>query len=573
MTDELTVTTERVDDIPVLIAHMQRMNMVDLMDAHFPTHGNWQGLSLGAVSVGWLSHILSQADHRLNHVQPWAGKRLDTLRACLGMEVQALDFSDDRLARVLDALSQDVRWAQLEAALNQRTIRVYDLNPERVRLDSTTASGYWTVTEDGLFQFGHSQLHRSDQPQVKVMLSVLDPLGLPLATQVVSGNKADDPLYIPAIQQVHTSLGKAGLLYVGDCKMMALSTRAFVQGSGAFYLGPFSKVQVSDETLACYLQPVWCGAQALTPVDRIQADGQPERIAEGYEREEQVSAVVGEERLTWTERRLVIRSLAQARAAQAALHARLARAEAALHALNTPKRGKRRLRDVASLRQAAEAIVQEQGVADWLHLEYEERVQERRVRGYKQRPAERRMERSVQVRVRREEAAIQQASARLGWRVYGTNQSGAQLSLAQAVLAYREEYLVERGFGRFKGQPLSLTPMYLQDDRRATGLVRLLSLGLRVLTVLEFGVRRRLAAGKDKLAGLYAGNPKRATARPTAETLLAAFKEITLSVVTLGQHVHRHLTPLSELQQHILTLLDLPVDTYSKLAAHSSNPP
>jgi transposase len=241
--------------------------------------------------------------------------------------------------------------------------------------------------------------------------------------------------------------------------------------------------------------------------------------------------------------------------------------------LNAPKRGKKRRRDAASLRQAAEAIVAAQGVAGLLCLEYDERVQERSVRRYKERPAQTRVEREVQVGVRRDEAAIHKAVARLGWRVYGTNQPDAQLGLAQAVLAYREEYLVERGFGRLKGKPLSLTPMYLQDDNRATGLIRLLSVGVRVLTLLEFVVRRHLAEGKQKLAGLYAGNPKRTTARPTAEALLEAFKEITLSVVTMGQHVHRHLTPLSELQHNILTLLDLPVDIYTKLAAHSSNSP
>jgi hypothetical protein len=30
------------------------------------------GLSFGWVTVVWLTHILSEADHRLNHVAPWA---------------------------------------------------------------------------------------------------------------------------------------------------------------------------------------------------------------------------------------------------------------------------------------------------------------------------------------------------------------------------------------------------------------------------------------------------------------------------------------------------------------------
>src|SRR5207253_8032073 len=120
------------------------------------------------------------------------------------------------LALVLDALAQPEAWQRFEAALNQRLIRVYQLQPQRVRLDSTTASGYWTVSQDGLFQLGYSKDHCPDLPQLKVMLSALDPLGLPLATQVVAGQVADDPLYIPAIQQVSQSLPGHEMLYVGD---------------------------------------------------------------------------------------------------------------------------------------------------------------------------------------------------------------------------------------------------------------------------------------------------------------------------------------------------------------------
>ena len=140
------------------------------------------GLSRGWVTVLWLTHILSEADHRLNHVQPWAKQRLHTLRGAPGQPVHPLYLSDDRLAAVLEALSHDQQWQAFEGAFTQQLLRVYDLQPERVRLDTTTASGYWRVTEDGLFQFGHSKDHRPDLPQVKVMLAVLDPLGLPVAT-------------------------------------------------------------------------------------------------------------------------------------------------------------------------------------------------------------------------------------------------------------------------------------------------------------------------------------------------------------------------------------------------------
>jgi hypothetical protein len=102
-------------------------------------------------------------------------------------------------------------------------------------------------------------------------------------------------------------------------------------------------------------------------------------------------------------------------------------------------------------------------------------------------------------------AALEATIRQLGWRVYGTNQLAASLSLAQAVLAYRSEFQVERSLGRLKGRPLSRTPMSVQRDDHATGRIRWLAIALRVLTLWEFVGRRQWAAEGGKLAGLYAG--------------------------------------------------------------------
>lgn len=94
-------------------------------------------------------------------------------------------------------------------------------------------------------------------------------------------------------------------------------------------------------------------------------------------------------------------------------------------------------------------------------------------------------------------------------------------------------------------------------------MIRLLSIGLRVLTLLEFQVRRNLEKNQQKLAGLYVGNPNRETARPTAELLLAAFKEITLLLIEVKTEIYAHLTALSPLQQHILVLLGFQTTIYT----------
>jgi transposase len=128
-----------------------------------------------------------------------------------------------------------------------------------------------------------------------------------------------------------------------------------------------------------------------------------------------------------------------------------------------------------------------------------------------------------------EEEAITQAMRKLGWRAYATNHSASQLTLEQAVEAYRDEYLVERNFARLKGRPLSLAPLYVQRDDHRVGLVRLLTIALRVMTLLE------------------------------------AFSEITLTIVRAPGFAQRHITPLSPLQQEILVLLDFSPAVYLRL--------
>ena len=114
--------------------------------------------------------------------------------------------------------------------------------------------------------------------------------------------------------------------------------------------------------------------------------------------------------------------------------------------------------------------------------------------------------------------------------------------------------------------------MYVQRDDHATGLIRLLSIALRVLTLMEFVVRRQLAADGATLAGLYAGNVKRETARPTAERLLEAFHEVTLTVVEGVHRVYRYLTALSPLQERILELLGFSSRVYTRLCTVSHEP-
>ena len=496
------IVTERVDDIPLLLTQMIQMGIVDLLDTHFPTHGNWDGLSLGWTATIWLTHVLSQADHRLNQVQDWVAKQVQTISVVTGKTIQPLDFADDRLAAILRYLNQDESWQKYEQEQGKHLIRAYNLSTEIVRLDATTASSYIEPNEGSLFQLGHSKDHRPDLAQVKIMLASLDPLGLPLATQVVEGNEADDPLYEPVIKQVRNILNREEVLYVGDCKMAASSTRAGIEHASDYYLMPLPATIVPNEVLDTYLKPVWGQIQVFEPICRYNNLGERVEIAEGFELSETVTGQTDGETISWSERRLVIRSIKYASAQEKSLNKRLKKAKKAIADLTRSRSGYKCITTLDLFWQAVNDILKRYDVECLLEIEAEESVIEHHRRRYRDKPDRVEIQAVLEVQVQDNEEAKKTAINRLGWRVYATNAPVEQLLLDDAVLIYREEYFIERGFGRLKGKPLSLTPMYLQRDDHATGLIRLLTIGLRVLTLLEFVVRSKLTEAETDIVGL-----------------------------------------------------------------------
>jgi transposase len=440
-------------------------------------------------------------------------------------------------------------------------------------VDSTTANGHGTVTEDGWFQYGPSQDHRPDLPQVQVMVSALDPLGRPVATDVGPGQRADDPVSVPALTRVREGGGRRGLLYGGAGQLSALETRAVLQAGGADDWCPWAASHLPLTGLADDLAPVWTGEQALTVRHRSTPGGTSERIAAGFERLEPVTAEVAGQPYRWQARRLVMRSCPLAQAGERGLRARLAQAPAAVMARNTRRRGQRRGPDPRALRQAVDTILTRDRGQGLLHVRDQDPWWERPLRRDGRRDTTVRLEGDVQVTASIDQGAVAAAVRQRGWRVSVTPQPPEPLSLQEAVLAYRQEYLVERAMGRLQGRPWSLTPMDLERDDQATGLIRLWSIGLRVLTRLECGVRPRVATAKTTRAGWSVGTPTRATARPTAERLLEAFQGLTLTIIRDGRRQRSHLTSLSRVQRRLLTRLNFPVDISMKLCPDSHQPP
>jgi transposase len=579
MSTNLTLTTERIDDFPLLLSVMQRLGLPGIFDHHLGRHGLQRGLSWGWIATIWLAHILTQGDHRKQPVQAWVRQAHETIAKISGQQVSEMDFTDDRLTLLLRRLSKPETWQAVEREIGQSILRVYELSPKTVRLDPTTISGYHEGGDESLFQYGYSK----DDPtlkQVKLMVAALDPLGLPLVSQVVAGDVADDNLYVPAVDQVLQIITGIELLFVGDSKMSALAIREHIQRLQQHYLCPLAQTGETAKEMGKWVAAANNGERALTPIWVEREDGQRSLLAEGYSFERTVRAKVtldGKEQVNeWSEQVFVVRSESYRKSLLEGLEGRLERASAKLLSLTpAPARGKRQFRDEGELVSAANAILKAHRVEDFLSYTFERQESRQqkyigRGRGTAERPTQEIITVRYQITaVIRQEEALSAHQETLGWRAYVSNLLSEQLTLEQAVLTYRDEWIIEHGFHRLKGAPLSLSPLFVKNDDQVAGLTNLLSIAVRMLTLIEFVVRQKLAQNHEKLIGLIGNNPKKGIDNPTTERLLKAFDQINLTIIHLPNGIVRHITPLSELQTRILELLGLPPTIYTHLAENS----
>ena len=576
---ELVLITERVDDVALLLGQMMRMGLVEVLDDHLPRHWKQRGLSWGWTAVIWLAYILTEGDHRKVSMETYVKGMLQTLRQVSGQAIEVLDFSDDRLAHLLKHLSQPRYWQAIEQALTERSLEVYDLPTAVIRCDATTVSGYHEVVDGGLFQFGHSK----DDPrrgQLKLMTGSLDPLGMPLASEVVSGERADDGLYRPLLERLQASLKRSGLLFVGDCKMSALALRAYLAEQQQYYLSPLPLTGATAEQMPEWISQGVAKAQAgeLHTITRKNTQDEQVLVAQGYEFERVCALEAAEEPRPWQERVLVIHSPGYAEQQASGLEKRLTQAEAQLRQLTPPRgRGKRQMTDETVLLAAIGKVLKQHRVEGLLSIAYDKHTEQHtqyvgRGRGAAHR--ERQVIETVRYHITaiaRQDGAIAALKQRFGWKAFVTNAPQQRLTLAEAVLCYRQEYRIERIFNRLKSR-LQIAPLFVSRDDQVQGLTHLLLLGVRVLTLVEFTVRRSLQQDQATLASLHPENRTRRTDTPTAERLLKAFAGISLTIMmdAAGKEVRRWLTPLSAVQQDILQRLGLDAALYRQLEIHNT---
>jgi len=147
---------------------------------------------------------------------------------------------------------------------------------------------------------------------------------------------------------------------------------------------PLSATIVPPEVLDAYLSS---SSQTIEPIYRCNDNGEVEEIAQGFETIETSTYQTDGKTISWSERRLVIRSIKYANAQEKALNKRLKKAKTAIAALTRSRSGYKCITTRDLFWPAVNHILKQYNVEGLLEINAFETTIEQHRRGYRGKPA------------------------------------------------------------------------------------------------------------------------------------------------------------------------------------------
>ncbi len=365
---------ERADMIPLILNRLTEMKVDETVDRIYKPHTNREGLTYGQLSAVFITYVIHSLSHRLSGAEERLISHKTVIGQVTGWKPNDSDATDDRLGRLTEVLGEDdIRSTEFQIINGGRIIAAYELPTGILRYDTTSFDVYHDKDsgENGILRFGYSRNNRPDLLQFRQGPGTADPAGIPLMTDTMSGEKADDRCHIPAWRQTAETVGHCEFLSAADCKAASVQTRAAVARNGGNYLFPMPMTGDVPEILK---------AAVPNPPE------EPEKIflspKAGKEDEEPRNVGVGSVIGTRTEsaaddgiihkrheRRLSVRSDAHAERQKQGIKDRLTKAEKKLGDLKPEKND-----TAVSLRKRAESILKDCKVSDLISLKVDESV-------------------------------------------------------------------------------------------------------------------------------------------------------------------------------------------------------
>jgi len=548
------VRTKPIGFAPILAHYFKKCGIADIVDAHVATDPRRKVLTHGQACIAMITGILFQV-MQLYRICQFA-RESTVLDALLpGIDPEA--YFDDRLADTLNEL-YDFGLGDLETMITKTMINAFQIKTEICHNDTTCAFVYGNAdnhrSEDGIkITFGYSKQYRKDLKQLVWSLSVSSDSAFPLFQQAYSGNTSDVDTYVEQWQHLIDLLGKRDFLFVGDSKVATRENMAHIHDHEGFFISP----------LPMYASYEKAFTDALDHHDREDLIFYKDRFNRGFE----VPLVIHHENKDYPFRMIILFDHGLFHRKKKSLDQRIEKTRQAFDEL-TAKLNTYQLKEEAAIDNACRLILKKYNTGDFFKysLRNDPLVtlkNSRRGRPSANRPSEKVtvVQDRFRIDLRFDQGAFDQALERAGYYPLVTNQPASKLSIADAMMAHKNQYKVEHTYRRSKSG-YHLEPIYLHTPERIEAYLFLFKIALQIIVLIERTARRNIKARNKGLDDFMPN--KKDYRKPKAEYLLQKFEHIVSGTMRLPDgNDYGFVSELTPLQADILKILEVPMHCYS----------
>jgi Domain of unknown function (DUF4277) len=557
------LVTRRLGALPVVDWFCARLGLAGLLEAFVP-HDDARLKLAPATAIGVVVRNLALAHEPVYALGRWAGPFDPGPLGLADGEVGLLN--DDRVGRMLARLF-DADRASLLTRLVLDAVERFGVDCSQLHTDSTsvTVTGRYAGADGrargckatAAITFGHNKDHRPDLKQLVWILTVSADGAVPVAHRVLDGHTADDATHVDTWDHLVAMLGRTDFLYVADCKLATRETMDHIGRRGGRFVSVLPSYRKEDNRFRDWIvdhEPDWVEA-ARRPGPRLD---DPDEV---YHTAEAPWPSAEGHRVVW------VRSAAKTGYDEAARSDRIARGVAALDELNQRLGSPRtRMKTVVAVQQAAAAALQRIGAGRWIDFTVEQRVEHQfrqDKRGHcgpdtRYRKISRTHHR-VAFTVDKTRVAHDAASDGC----YPLITNDHTMTGAELLAAYKYQPNLEKRHAQLKRTQL-VAPVFLHDPARIEALLCCHFIAMLIHALIERQIRQAMKTKGIKQLSLYPED--RGCAAPTAARILDIFHGLARHHLhdQHGHHVQTFPPQLTELQQLVLDLLDIPHSIYTR---------
>jgi transposase len=545
---------------PVVRRFLERLDLPGLFTRHLPRLRGRQPDPPSATVLAVLLSNLLLAREPLYGISAWAAAFVPEHLGLL--PGQAALLNDDRCARALDHLHRADR-ASLLTAVILRAVRLFKLVLQQLHQDTTTitCSGDYPgqpaaekTDRPARITRGYNKDHRPDLKQLLYNRTVTCDGAVPIHCKVHDGNTTDDSVHRQTWLDLQQLVGSSDFLYVADSKLCTKDNMSLIAAKKGRFLTVMPRTRAEDGRFRARVQTNHIPWSEVYRRENPRGKDKPAVVYHGFE--DELGSQEGY-RILW-----YLSSQKQLRDKEAR-QKKLNKTRRRLCRLRPRGRGQAFTTEQAA-RQAAQRVLKQAGVQDWLVVRIEEEVHGEHVQVGRGRPGPATLYRQVQtrtykIRVEDNKEALRQAERCDGLFPLMSNDTG--LSLAEALAKYKYQPYAEKRHEQLKSV-FAVRPVWLKKARRVESLLWLYHLVELIQALLEREVRRHMEHGG--IAGLPLYPEKRHSPAPTAELVLGVLHghRRYQMLNEQGQAVHTFHDPLPEAALQVLDFLRVDRSAY-----------